>query len=266
MTRTLQLERCIVMFSGGAASAVSAKMAVDEFGKDNVVLLFADTLIEDADLYRFNDDVAEWLGIPITRVADGRTPWEVFFSERMMGSSRVDHCSRILKRDILDLWMEENANPETDAIFIGMDATESHRLAGVQGRLAPFVVRSPLDEAGLWKESVFNILRDAGLRIPRLYEMGFPHNNCGGFCVKAGQGHFKMLLEKLPDLYAEHEAKEGAFRRISKKDVSILRDRTGGKVSPLTMKEFRRRVEDEPQTLDLLEWGGCNCMTPPEVE
>ena len=257
--------RCIVQYSGGGASFVAAELAVEEFGQDNVVLLFADTLIEDADLYRFNADVEAYLGIRITRLCEGRTPWEVFFSERMMGNSRADHCSRILKRDILDAWRVDNTEAHSDVIFVGMDANEEHRLEGVKRRLAPWQVRSPLIERGMWKEQVLARIAASGLTPPRLYKMGFPHNNCGGFCIKAGQGHYKLLLEKMPERFAEYELKEEAFRRFTGKDVAILRDRTGGETKPLTLRELRRRAVNDPKSIDEYDLGGCDCMTPPEA-
>jgi PP-loop superfamily ATP-utilizing enzyme len=43
----------IVSFSGGMGSFAEAKSCVDKYGKENVLLLFSDTLMEDEDLYRF---------------------------------------------------------------------------------------------------------------------------------------------------------------------------------------------------------------------
>lgn len=52
-----------------------------------------------------------------------------------------------------------------------------------------------------------------GIRKPRLYGMGFVHNNCGGMCVRAGQGQFAMPLDKRPALYMKHEAKNETVRK-----------------------------------------------------
>lgn len=257
------MNRCIVQYSGGGASGATLIFAIEEFGCENVIPLFADTLMEDQDLYRFNDDVERVLGVQITRICEGRTPWEVFFSERMLGNSRADHCSRILKREMLDAWRVANTTPD-DVIFLGMDANEAHRLKGVQARLAPWPVRSPLIERGLFKEEVLALLKAKGLRPSRAYEQGLSHDNCGGFCVKAGQGHYINLLEARPEVYRLHEEKEQAFRRFTGKDVSILRDRTGGETKPLTLRQLRERHERQPALIDRFDIGGCNCMTPAE--
>ena len=45
--------KAVVMFSGGKGSFLSAKRAADKFGAQEVVLLFADTMVEDPDVYEF---------------------------------------------------------------------------------------------------------------------------------------------------------------------------------------------------------------------
>ena len=108
------------------------------------------------------------------------------------------------------------------------------------------------------KEEMLEQLNREGIETPRLYKMGFPHNNCGGFCVKAGQAHFANLLRKLPERYRYHEEQENKFRAHVGKDVSILKDRRGGTVKPLTLTELRERIQRQEE-LDLNEWGGCGC-------
>ena len=108
---------------------------------------------------------------------------------------------------------------------------------------------------------MLDALSEAGIEAPRLYRLGFPHNNCGGFCIKAGQAHFALLYRTMPERYAYHERREQELREFLDKDVAILRDRTGGKTRPMTMREFRERLEANGQ-IDLLEWGGCACFTP----
>ena len=252
-----------VQISGGAASYVAAKFILDECAHDGVALVFADTLIEDEDLYRFLIDAEQRLNHPIIRIAEGRDPWTVFFDERMMGNSRVDPCSKILKRKLLDKWRVENC-VEDCTVVIGYDATERHRFEPLQARMAPVTVRAPLLERGIWREQAHDLVKADGLRLPRLYPMGFPHNNCGGFCVKAGQASFALLLETMPERYAAHEAKEEAFRAFIGKDVSIMRDRSGGKSKPLTMRAFRERHEREPMLVDRSDLGGCTCMEEPD--
>lgn len=49
----------VVMFSGGVSSWATSKRVVTTTGTSNFRMVFADTLMEDEDLYRFNIDAAD---------------------------------------------------------------------------------------------------------------------------------------------------------------------------------------------------------------
>lgn len=99
----------VVSFSGGAGSYCAARRVCMEYGTDKVLLLFADTKMEDADTYRFIDDAQRVLGAELVTIADGRDPWQVFFDERFLGNSRIDPCSKTLKRKLLARWVKMNS-------------------------------------------------------------------------------------------------------------------------------------------------------------
>lgn len=247
----------VVQYSGGACSFCAAKRVIERYGKETVVLLFADTMMEDGDLYRFLDESAQHLGLPITKIMDGRTPWQIFHDERFLGNSQVDPCSKILKRQLLWSWMEKNA-PKA-VVHVGLDWTEEHRLERLRAYRPEFQIEAPM----MWKPLVDKpdmlvALHKLGITLPRLYKLGFAHNNCGGFCIKAGQAQFRLLLETMPDRYAWHEKQEQELRSYLQKDVAVLRDRRGGKTRPMTLEEFRKRIECG-QEHDRHDWGGCGC-------
>jgi hypothetical protein len=251
------------MFSGGIGSWAAAKRVVRRFGSRNLTLLFADTLIEDEDLYRFLDEAADDVGAPLVKIADGRTPWEVYRDERFLGNARIDPCSKLLKREPAARWLAQNCEPKRTVVYLGIDWTESHRFERVRDRRASdgWTYGAPLcDPPYLSKLDLLERLESAGLRPPRLYGLGFSHNNCGGFCCKAGQGHFANLLRNLPERYVYHEAKEAELRGFLGKNVSVLVDRRGGgKRKPLTLRDFRRRLT-KGRSYDELDVGGCGCF------
>jgi len=250
----------VVLFSGGIGSWAAARRLVER--GITPTLLFTDTNMEDEDLYRFLDEAAADVGGNLVRVADGRTPWEVFHDVRFIANSRIDPCSRILKRELARAWVEENGNPETTTVYLGIDWTEEHRLQRARGYWSPFRVEGPMCEPPLMvKPEMIEWAASRGLTPPRLYEMGFPHNNCGGFCVKAGFATFALLLRTMPDRYEYHEQQEERMREYLGADVSILKDRRGGGVTPMTLKEFKRRLcVGNVKGLDMGDWGGCGCM------
>lgn len=252
--------RAVVQFSGGVGSWAAARRVAAQIGADNVTLLFADTKIEDPDLYRFLAEAAGNIGSELIVLADGRTPWEVFRDERFIGNTRVDICSRVLKRDLLRSYIEEHYDPADTAIVLGIDWTEVHRYDRAVPRWHPWCVLAPLVEESSSKEDLLEELRSCGLRPPDLYLKGFPHNNCGGFCVKAGQSQFRLLLEQMPDRYAWHEGQEQQTIAAIGKQVAILRDRRGGQTKPMTLRDFRLRLENDGQAeVPDDEWGGCGC-------
>lgn len=251
----------IVFFSGGVASFCAARRVVGRYGADRTRLLFTDTKIEDEDLYRFLREGAGALGAELVEIADGRTPWEVFRDVRMMGNTRVDPCSRVLKRELARAWVtQQYPNPASVELHVGLDWSEGHRLAAIEGNWEPYRVTAPMMEKPLdTRVEMFRQVEALGIEVPRLYKLGASHNNCGGFCIKAGQGQFAWLLRNFPERYGEHEDEEIAFREWIGKDVTILRDRTGGENKRLTLRRHRENIESGG-TPDMFDIGGCGCF------
>jgi hypothetical protein len=230
-----------------------------------VILLFTDTLEEDWDLYRFLDESAAKLDVPLVKLCDGRNIWRVFRDEKFLGNSRLDPCSRILKRELAQKWLDDNFTPETAIKVVGFDWTELHRLERTQKASAPWIVEAPLAEKPLLSKcDMLKECKADGIEPPRLYLLGAGHNNCSGGCVKAGQAHFAWLLKTLPKVYEKWEANEEAMRQFLGKDVSILTDRRGKERKPMTLKAFRARVETGDFDHD--EFGGCECFVAPDPE
>lgn len=252
--------RRVVLFSGGVGSWAAAKRVAEKHGTDDLVLLFTDTKSEDADTYRFLREAAENVGGELVWIADGRTVWEVFEDEGMMGSTRADLCSRILKREQSRGWIEANCAPGESIVYVGIDWSEAHRFRRMQRAWEPYRVEAPLtDPPYLTKREMIAWAEAEGIREQDLYREQFSHANCAGACVKAGQGAWAHLLRMRPETYRFHEAKEQAFRERVGKDVSILRDRRGGESRPLTLKGLRERVEAE-EPIEEMDWGGCGCF------
>ena len=252
----------IVMFSGGLTSWAAGRRVAAAHGTDNLILLFADTLMEDEDLYRFLGQAAADVGGRLIKIAEGRDPWQVFFDVRFLGNTRVDPCSKILKRKLLRAWLEEHCDPANTIVYMGLDWTEEHRVETVRKRMKPWRVEAPLTRPPYhMKEELGDEARKLGIEPGRLYSLGFVHDNCGGFCIKAGQAQFARLLHVMPLRYLYHEGREQDLRRFLGKDVAILRDRRGGKTKPMTMRAFRERLERDAGAFDKFDWGGCGCFS-----
>lgn len=281
----------IVNVSGGMGSFIAAMRVVEEYGIENTVLLFADTYYEDEDLYRFLfETVAHLHGKTIrcvtpdippldareerktyieglfrhfsypsfVRLVDGRDVWEILEEKKIL-NHMWDKCSQFLKRSLLWKYIKKNYKPHECVIHFGIDWTEEHRLIKLQNFRKPYVCHAPLCEAPyLSKQDMFAISESLGIERPRLYKMGFHHNNCGGFCIKSGQKQFKQLLEKIPERFAFHEAKEKHFQEITGDPHTILRKMTKGDRARYSLTQLREDVEAK-RAIDEQDWGGCGC-------
>lgn len=249
------------MFSGGVGSFMAAKRVVEEYGSENTILLFTDTKSEDEDLYRFITETTAYLKSKLVNLSDGRDVWEVFKDVKFLGNSRIAPCTRILKQTLAREWIEENYDPEDVTLYVGIDWSEAHRLEKIKENWKPYKIFAPLmDKPYLSKEDIFGVLKNIGIRKPRLYDMGFSHNNCGGFCCKAGQGHFANLLQQMPERYEYHEKKEEEMRKYLGKNVAILKRQRKNKSFPYTLKQLREDIELKDKQIDIFDIGGCGCF------
>jgi len=241
--------------------------------REGLPLIEDDRLEERKEVLRYVRERSEEL-FPFVVWLDGykeMTPWEVFHDQKYYGSL-YDPCSKQIKRLRCDRWIRDNCDPETTKVAVGIDWTELHRIE----RLAKikeedgWVYEAPMTEPPyLTKTDMILQLEAEGIDRPRLYEMGFSHNNCGGFCIKAGKSHFATLWREMPVRYRWHEEQEQKviaylekrYRDKGKEPPPIysLYEQVNGERVPLTLKEYRERLEEGYQP-DLFDIGGCGCM------
>lgn len=262
----------IVSISGGVGSYFTLKRVLEKTNKEDVIPVFMDTLAEDGDLYRFLDDIEKKLEIKIVRLCVGKTPIELAFERKFLWNSRIASCSIELKSKPFRRWLKENYAEDECILYLGIDWTETHRCKAIQKNYEPYKVEFPMcEKPWIDKDEMIANLKDEGIEIPRLYKLGFAHNNCKGCCVKAGIGQYRNLYLKDRITYLEIENKEEMFRQKYGKDVSILKRK--GEV--FTLKELRKILEAEGQQLSLFEpltkdecndIGGCSCFIGDEKE
>lgn len=259
----------VVMFSGGIGSWAAAKLVAEKYGTSDLYLLFTDVkglatsphIGEDEDTYRFLEEAVNNIGGEYIYLNEGRDIWEVFKDSRFLGNSRLAKCSHELKQKPARKWIDENCDPKDTVIYVGIDWTETHRLPVIIRNYLPFVAEAPLTEKPyLTKSELIEWAEKEGLKPPRLYSLGFSHNNCGGGCVRAGQGQFKKLLDVMPERFAVWEEKEKEMKVFLGKDIAILSETVNGVKKPLPLVELRKRSEQNPKLIDEFDIGGCGCF------
>lgn len=249
----------VLMFSGGKGSALAGYLLKHQ-GYKNVTLYFNDTKTEDADLYRFTREVIEFLDYDFIEDSDGRDVWQVFKDSNYMGNTRSDLCSRILKRERSEKFREQ-FDPDLVIFANGIDLWEEHRLEKAIPLWEPYLLVSPLIDAKVYDKDLLweTFTAESGIKEPYLYTIGMSHNNCGGFCVKAGLAHYRQLLKKDRERYLYFERKEQEVYTKIGKTHPFLRKRIDNVVYYITLRQYREFLESgKPLTDDdKNDFGGC---------
>lgn len=239
--------------SSGLSSAVACDRLLNRY--PDAILVFEDVLFEDDDNYRFLKDCESRWGKEITRLCEGRTPYEVSRAERVIPNSLLAPCSFRLKVDLFKAWLKTLPDQEI-TIHIGFDFTEMERMDRSRKGYAEmgYQVDFPLE----WKPIEFRpyskvVKDDWGIEPPRMYRMGYTHANCGGRCCKQGQGDWIRTLINFPERFSEIEQWEQEMRKISEKHSkrSILKRMNGKNTEALTLEQLRLEYEAVDGRMDL---------------
>lgn len=210
-------ETIAVWFSCGAASAVAAKLTLQQYGAVcNVRVLNNPVLEEDRDNVRFLHDVEIWLGVEIETVINHKYPScsavDVWDKRSYMSGNEGAPCTLELKKIARQQFEMDN---DIDWHVLGFTAGEESRFCNFQERERRNTL-PVLIEAGLTKEDCYAYLMSAGIRPPISYERGYPNANCKG-CVKATSPTYWNHVRKMdPDVFAKRAEQS---RRIGAKLV-----------------------------------------------
>jgi len=245
----------VVSFSTGLLSALALERVIFRYGAASTLPVFMDTLIEHPDNYRFSNQVEAHLRVPFVRLAEGRDPYEVSRAEHVIPNSRVAPCTSRLKIEPFRAFLKTLSGPIT--VHIGYDFTEMHRCDATRKNYESLGYQ--VDFPMLWRPYEFRnhesiVREDWGIEPPIMYEQGYTHANCGGCCVKQGQGDWIRTLINNPELYAKREEWEREMRKNPvNAEYAILKDRTHGETRALTLQELRERHERKqlPRLIEL---------------
>lgn len=222
--------RVVVSLSSGNASAVAGELALKAYGSDRVDLVFADTLIEDADNYRFLNAIEERWGKKITRLVDGRDPYQVAEDAQIIPNQSIAQCTIRLKLDLIQQYVEElQVDGTVVIVVIGFDHKDAMprgqkpegRLPSPRERWAernvivwypllekrPFAFYRPLavpPQSPIVFDA-YQVVKSWGIEPPEMYRTGHSHANCSGVCVKQGQTDWRRTLIHNRALYLRVE-------------------------------------------------------------
>ncbi len=201
----MEKRRTLIWFSTGAASAIAAKLVLRD--TPDALLVRCETNNEDDDNYRFEVDVAKWLGRSIAilkseKYDNVRTVWE---KRRYMAGTEGAPCTvemKVIPRLAFQL--------PTDIHVFGYtaDKLDIARFETLRENYPELTLRAPLIEAGIPKAASLAMVERAGIKLPRSYAMGFPNANClKSGCVKAtSPDYWALYRHHFPEGFAETAA------------------------------------------------------------
>lgn len=220
-------KKFIVCYSGGHASALCAIECVRRYGKENVILLNHNisSEVENADIKRFKDEVAEYLGLKITYANmedwEHKTPLKIC---REIGGFKFGNgpvlCTYKLKTEPFHKWLKENYPVEKgkvreDVVIIyGFDKKEKARIQRRTGIMLNNGYKCDFPLA-FWEQTIENT-ESIGIKRPITYEI-HRHANCTA-CLKAGKQSWYLVYCMYKDLWEEAKATENEI------GYSILKD------------------------------------------
>ena len=183
-------------FSAGVSSAVATKLSINKI--DKIIYTHIDD--QHPDTMRFVRECEEWFG---KEIEINQSPYKnvenVVRSQKYICGVAGAPCSRILKIRVRQEWeLDKNLN---DLTYVwGFDLSEKNRADRVVKLMPNQKHIFPLIEQELTKQKAHEILKASGIKRPKMYDLGYPNNNCIG-CVKGGMGYWNKIRVDFPEVF-----------------------------------------------------------------
>lgn len=209
------MSRRVSWFSCGAASAVATKLSSPD------VIAYCETGAEDIDNARFMDDCAPWFGMDITRLQSHEyaSTWDVWEKRKYIAGVAGAPCTSLLKVSPRLLFQM----PDDIHVFgYTADSADVQRAEALRENWPDLRIETPLIERGLTKAACFSLIESAGIRLPRVYAMGFPNANCIPCGKATSPSYWALVRARFP---AEFERMAELSRRLGSRLVRIEGER-----------------------------------------
>lgn len=204
------MKKVVSWFSAGVSSAYATKIAIDSYGCKDIYYIHIDD--EHPDNVRFIKECEEWFGLPIHRLQSEKykSVNDALACGYINGPTGAS-CTSRLKKDVRKKW--EKTQDLKNIIYVwGLDCSETNRVERINIANPECENVYPLIDKGINKETAHGLIKQAGIKRPVMYDLGFNNNNCIG-CVKGGKGYWNLIRKHFPDVFkqrAEIERKIGA--------------------------------------------------------
>ena len=202
-------KRTLAWFSSGAASAVMTKLMLAENTDITIVQCdLGDS--EDEDNRRFAADCVRWFNAPIIHLQSKSFASidDVFEKRKYHAGINGAPCTGEMK---VSPRLDFQRPSDLHCWGYTADADDVRRFERMLAEYPEMKQRAPLIERGITKEGCFAILENAGIKRPRVYDLGFPNGNCIG-CVKATSPNYWALVRReFPEIFARRADQSRRF-------------------------------------------------------
>lgn len=195
----MQRRKKVCWVSAGISSFMAGYLAgdVDKW-------IYIDIQDQHTDSIRFIKDCEKAIGkeIEVLRSKEYRSVEECV---RVFGGFRnpangFAPCTNWLKKRVRKEWEEQHKDYELTYVW-GFDLKEKSRAERTVESNQQANHEFPLIDKGLSKEEVHGLFdRTFDFARPKMYELGYPNNNCIG-CVKGGMGYWNNIRKDFPEVF-----------------------------------------------------------------
>ncbi len=227
-----------VWFSCGASSAVAAKKTIEKYGEShNVIVINNPVINEHKDNRRFLKDCEKWIGQKIIIATNSKYPscdiTEVFKKRKYMSGVAGAPCTKLLKKEARYQFEKNN---KIDWHVLGFTVDEKKRSDRFMRYERDNLIPVLIDE-NLTKQDCFSILLSEGIKLPKIYDLGYPNANCIG-CVKSqSPTYWNLVRQTFPKVFEERakQSREIGAKLVVRKGKRIFLDQLlptdkGGKI------------------------------------
>jgi len=210
-------EKYVAWWSAGVTSAVATKLALDAFGKDNVDIIYFKIDSAHPDNERFLRECEEWYGkeIIVRQSEKYKDQFDVIKKTRYINGPAGARCTLELKKKLrYDIQKEVDYKGQIFGFEYSKKEINRALRFMEQYDVNPIF---PLIEQMMDKPACLHYLEKQGIRRPRMYELGFPNNNCIG-CVKGGAGYWNLIRKEFPEQFEKMAQLEDELGNTCLKD------------------------------------------------
>ena len=209
--------RVLGWYSHGATSAVMAKLLVEQYPDCEIVNCSSTMANEHPDNARFMADVSRWIGKDIVQLYAEKYKdiYDVFDKTGWLVGVGGARCTQELKRNVREQYQQVG-----DIHCFGFTADEPERIERYKRDNPELYLLFPLLDNNLSKQDCLNMLMQAGIKLPAMYELGYKNNNCIG-CVKGGKGYWNKIRVDFPEVFLAMVQREKKMGAQIFKDVSL---------------------------------------------